>query len=147
MIDRHGVGLSRLRRLPNVRCHRAVPYERVPGIIRTFDVCLMPFINDEISSCADPLKTYEYCALGKPVVSTVPHRAGSAPAPIHVATTADAFIEAIRSAATDDSLDKRRQRTDFARQHTWADRAERFLAAIESVHTGVPTPPAYMAQA
>jgi len=124
---RRGLSINRLRALPNIRCHDPVPFEKVPAIVGAFDVCLIPFKRNLISEYADPLKVYEYCALGKPVVSTVLFNAGGPEPPISVAATPDAFAGAIRASLAE-PLSERKRRIDFARRHTWRSRAERFVA-------------------
>ncbi|MBI4581689.1 MAG: glycosyltransferase, partial [Planctomycetes bacterium] len=122
---RRGVRIDALLQLPNVRCHGPVPFEQVPATLAAFDVCLVPFRRDLISDYADPLKVYEYCALGKPVVSTVLFNAGGTEPPIAVAPTAEAFAAAIREALETSPADRDRW-IAFARQHTWEARARQF---------------------
>jgi glycosyltransferase involved in cell wall biosynthesis len=129
---RRGVRVDRLHDVPNVRCHGAVPFDRVPATIAAFDVCLVPFKRDLISEYADPLKVYEYCALGKPVVSTVLFNAGGAEPPIAVATTAEAFAAAV-SEALQDTPAERDRRIAFARRHTWGARARQFAQILADV--------------
>jgi glycosyltransferase involved in cell wall biosynthesis len=45
-------------------------YTSVPAYVDAFDVAIIPFKTEKIMSSADPVKFYEYFALGKPVVST-----------------------------------------------------------------------------
>jgi glycosyltransferase involved in cell wall biosynthesis len=42
----------------------------MPAFIERFDVCLNPFRRSRVADSVNPLKVYEYLALGKPVVST-----------------------------------------------------------------------------
>jgi hypothetical protein len=42
----------------------------IPAYIHSFDVCINPFIVNEVSRSANPLKLYEYIACMKPVIST-----------------------------------------------------------------------------
>ena len=45
-------------------------YAQLPQAINSFDVCLIPYhVNDENNGTC-PTKFIEYCAAGKPVVST-----------------------------------------------------------------------------
>ncbi len=45
-------------------------YEELPQYIANFDVCLIPFVSEsELIEVTDPLKFYEYAAMGKPIVS------------------------------------------------------------------------------
>jgi O-antigen biosynthesis protein len=45
-------------------------HEQVPNYINCFDVCINPFKVDDVGNAINPLKVYEYLAMGKPVVST-----------------------------------------------------------------------------
>jgi len=130
---RRGVRLDAMRSMSNVRCLGPVSFPNVPSTIAAFDVCLIPFRRDVIAECADPLKVYEYCALGKPVVSTVAFGAGDGGAPIVVASDQDDFAVAIERAASEDSDAQRTARMTYARGHTWEKRAEDFVAVVERV--------------
>lgn len=47
------------------------PYQEIPGLIAASDVCLLPADPDEpIMQDIVPIKTYEYMAMRKPVIST-----------------------------------------------------------------------------
>lgn len=47
-----------------------VPYELLPGLLRGFDVGIIPFKVNELTINTNPVKVYEYLAAGLPVVST-----------------------------------------------------------------------------
>ncbi len=70
-------------------------YERLPYFCAGWDVCLMPFAQNEATRFISPTKTLEYMASGKPVVSTpiqdVITLYGSA---VQVAHTPNAFVQA-----------------------------------------------------
>jgi glycosyltransferase involved in cell wall biosynthesis len=56
--------------LPNVHLLGPQPAERVPRLIDAFDVALIPYRDTEFNRNSNPVKFYEYLALGKPVVTT-----------------------------------------------------------------------------
>lgn len=65
-----GVPIQNLRRMKNVhflgpRCH-----DRVPGVLRRMDVGLIPFVVNEFTRAINPLKVYEYLAVGLAVVAS-----------------------------------------------------------------------------
>ena len=63
--------LRPLHRLANVEINPALPFEKVKSEIMRYSIGMIPFKRDTISYFCDPIKMYEYSALGKPVVSTV----------------------------------------------------------------------------
>jgi len=120
---RMGVPTEALRGLANLRVFPAAPFEAVPSWIAGADVCLLPFKPNRVTELADPIKVYEYCALGKPVVSSIPCRVMGEPAPVRVAGDPTLFASAIRQAWQQDSPAERESRRAFARGHTWEARA------------------------
>jgi len=56
--------------LPNVRVLEQKPYASLPGYAKAFDVALLPFVVNELTLAANPLKLREYLAAGLPVVSS-----------------------------------------------------------------------------
>lgn len=61
--------LDVLERRKNVHLLGAKSYDEVPAYVHSFDVCLIPFRRSEVTDSSFPLKTFEYLAAGKPVVS------------------------------------------------------------------------------
>ena len=62
--------MAELRGLPNVRLLGTKAHEQIPDYINAFDVCLIPYVVDELTDNISPAKLNEYLAIGKPVVST-----------------------------------------------------------------------------
>jgi glycosyltransferase involved in cell wall biosynthesis len=62
--------VSAMKAVPNIHFLGRKPYASLPGYCRAFDVALMPFMVNELSLNANPLKVREYLAAGLPVVST-----------------------------------------------------------------------------
>jgi hypothetical protein len=54
----------------NVHCLPPVPQHQVYQTMARFDVGLIPFANNDVTAYVDPVKYYEYRALGLPVLST-----------------------------------------------------------------------------
>lgn len=129
---RPGVTLEALQRLPNVVCCGPQPHSEVPRWIGAFDVCLIPFTRDCIATAADPIKLYEYSALGKPIVSTVPFAGVPATCPLWVAATASEVVRAITAALATDTPSHQAARRAFARQQTWEQRAGAFATAVQA---------------
>ncbi len=56
--------------LSNLHFLKAKEHEELPAYIDHFDVCMIPFVVNELTHHVNPVKLYEYFARGKPVVVT-----------------------------------------------------------------------------
>lgn len=122
-------GLQRLRALPNVHLLGRKPYQALPGYCKAFDVALLPFVKNELTDNANPLKLREYLAAGLPVVATdIPEAAALADRGVLLADTPDAFVtraaEALAQGAGPD-----RARSDAMARERWDDK----VAEIENL--------------
>jgi hypothetical protein len=85
----------RLRKLPNVTLLGPRPYDEAKRYIRSFDVAIIPHVDDVMTRSMQPLKAYVYASLGVPVVSTpIANLPDLGPA-ITVADDRAAFVHAI----------------------------------------------------
>jgi glycosyltransferase involved in cell wall biosynthesis len=116
----------------NVHHLGRIEYEELPRYVAHFDVCLLPFKVDALTSAASPVKLYEYLAAGKPVVSTplkevLPFR--------DLVTIADpgqldAAVEVCLAKGADPALAPRR--AAVASQNTWDHRVATILPELVS---------------
>ena len=60
---------ARARAIPGIVWLGFVPQHKLPPYIRGFDVCIMPHVVNELRRRSNPLKIWEYLAMGKPFVS------------------------------------------------------------------------------
>ena len=59
-----------LPQAPNIHYTGQRPYEDLPGYLKAFDVCLIPFADNRATRYLSPTKTLEYFAGTRPVVSS-----------------------------------------------------------------------------
>lgn len=109
------------------------PYSLVPAYIDLFDVALIPFVNSNISASTDPIKLYEYFALGKPVVATrmlqlVPFDDGLR---LTIGDDAGEFAAEVRRFSLDPHPGAAVLRLKVANENSWTTKAEAMLAEIE----------------
>jgi len=85
---------------PNIFWLGQRSYDDLPALVKSFDVCLMPFALNESTQYINPTKTLEYMAAGKPIVSTaVPDVVRQFTPIVAVAHSIDEFIEAAHNAS------------------------------------------------
>jgi hypothetical protein len=95
----------------------------------------MPFVDNALVASVNPLKLYEYLALGKPVVTVpMPEVADFA----HLLTIAGPsdFAAAIEAAFAGDTDAKRSARIAAVSGHSWGDIAEEIITALDYGRTG-----------
>ncbi|MGZ4928908.1 MAG: glycosyltransferase, partial [Halobacteriota archaeon] len=109
-------------------------YAQIPSYVNLFDVGIIPFKSGPISDATNPVKLYEYFALGKPVVATrlnalKEYADGRL---LKTARKSDEFVGAIRFFLTQDSKDWQAARRQIAQQNSWLSKATTIIRSIES---------------
>jgi len=130
LVGKATTDLRPLRGQPNVHLLGHKPYRALPGYCRGFDVGIIPFVRDELTIRANPLKLREYLAAGLPVVSTPLPEVARYDGLVHLADGPAAFIAGIESALRERSEAMGRRRLDAMRAEAWEARVETISAII-----------------
>lgn len=112
----------------NVHLLGRKPYAQLPAYCRGFDVALLPFIVDELTTHASPLKLREYLAAGLPVVSTAIPEAREL-AGVRVADDGDGFVRAVVEALAD-RPGPRAERSATMADESWDRTIDRLRALV-----------------
>lgn len=107
-----------------------VPRHELASYAVNWDVSIIPFKPEKLAAGADPIKSYEYMAMGLPVVMTGVYPPVGTERLLRRVEGPYAFEEAIRAEAAE----KERLadvRIEFAKRSTWAKRLETLLGSIE----------------
>ena len=127
------VDLSRLVAFPNVEVLGQRPYDEMPGLLWTFDVCIIPFVVNRITEATNPVKLYEYFFSGKPVVAPRLPELEPYAAICHLAEGHGAFLEAVATALEEpDEAPQRQERRRVARASSWSERYRELGGALEA---------------
>ncbi|HYS78279.1 MAG TPA: glycosyltransferase, partial [Candidatus Dormibacteraeota bacterium] len=110
-----------LRGLANVRLLGPRAYANLPAYLGAADAGLVPFVLNPLTHAIHPLKVYEYCAAGLPVVATPMRETAAMGAPLLQAATAPEFAAALEETRRE-GTGRRAQRLEFARRNTWDQR-------------------------
>lgn len=116
-------------RAPNLHVLGPKPYSEVPHYIKSFDVGLVPYQLTPFNLAANPLKLYEYMALGKPVVSSPLPAALALGDAVWIAADADELAHYIGVALADREASRVEQRIEIALAHG-TERLARKLATL-----------------
>ena len=122
--------VSELRSLPNVRLLGERPYAELPRYVNAFDVCLIPFKQNESTRGTLPMKFFEYLAAGKPVVATDLPALGEFRGDFYPVCRAEEFANALEVALTEDAW-RAAARSALAQKYSWDAR----MIAIDKIVT------------
>lgn len=123
LLGKSSIELPSLAGISNVHFLGTVPHYRVPEFLQHSQVGIIPFdiINHpDLVRAVNPLKLYEYCATGLPVVSYISEETKKAGELIDYYRDPDELITSIRAAlARDDAANRK----DWAYEMSWSNRA------------------------
>jgi glycosyltransferase involved in cell wall biosynthesis len=123
--------LKGLDSLPNVRLWGERPYQEMGRFVQSFDVCLIPFAINALTEAVNPVKLYEYLALGKPVVSTALPELRHYDDVSYVAEDHAGFLEAVaRALAEGDNPALANRRRACAEANRWEQRADEVMKVL-----------------
>ncbi len=121
-----------LPKRPNLHYVGQKSYGDLPGYLKAFDVCLMPWALNEATRTISPTKTLEYMAGGKPIVSTavrdVVRDHGDL---VFVAGDIPAFVEMAMSARERFDETRREAGRKRADEHGWDAVADAMRKLVE----------------
>jgi glycosyltransferase involved in cell wall biosynthesis len=107
-----------------------VPRKDLASFAALWDVAVVPFKAERLAAGADPIKTYEYLAMGLPVVVTGVYPPPGSENHVQRVDGVEAFIDAIE-AASKVRHEKMDERLAFAQTCLWSSRVDAFLDMID----------------
>jgi hypothetical protein len=120
LIGPEGINLDSLRACENIHILGPRKYKDVPAYMKHADAAIIPFITGDLTAAISPLKLFEYCAVGTPVISSSMEEVRRLNAPIIVAEDHASFIEGVRHTLASERQSEALM--DFAKQNSWDDR-------------------------
>jgi len=119
---------------PNVYRLGRRSYGDLPAYVQAADVCLIPYADTRWARACTPVKTLEYLAAGRPVVSTdVPAVRAYEPL-VRIARRAPEFVAAVEAALAEDSPVQQGARRAVAAGAAWTDRADALYELAAAAH-------------
>jgi glycosyltransferase involved in cell wall biosynthesis len=124
--------IEQLKRRRNVYFIGEQPAERLPGFVRHFDVCIMPYAVNDYTKYIYPLKLHEYLATGRPTIGAHVRSIESFSEVVSLADTSNEWSAAIAKALLPEANtpEKIRVRQALAREHDWDGLVSRIARTI-----------------
>lgn len=107
------------------------PRHQLASFAAQWDVAIVPFKPERLAAGADPIKTYEYLAMGLPVVVTGVFPPEGAERFVMRASGTDEFMAKVRQASAI-GASERLQCVQFAKTCTWGKRLDSMLSVIRA---------------
>jgi glycosyltransferase involved in cell wall biosynthesis len=119
------VNVAALRSMPNVHFLGLRPRRLIPGILRRLSASLVPFVPSDLTARIVPAKVFEALAAGiVPVCTGFTRNLDSLERQglVLIARSQTEYIEQVRRAVQEDTLQRRTELERFGLRQTWADR-------------------------
>ena len=97
-------------------------YSEIPSYIYHCDMGIIPFKDNDLVKYVSPIKMYEFCSLGKPIVSISWEELERLDPPIYLAKSQDDFVYLTKKACEYVEENKREELIKFAQRNTWESR-------------------------
>ena len=133
LIGKVVTSLAAIDGLPNVHLFGQKPYASLPGYAKAFDVALMPFVMNELTLAANPLKIREYLAAGLPVVSSAIPEAEKLKGVLHVARDHHEFRTVIQQILASGRTGPQMEISQQMDLESWDAKVEEFSRILTSL--------------
>jgi len=125
---------AKLNELDNINMYGEIPYSDVPGFLNDMDVLIIPFKIIPIIQACDPVKFYEYSAMGKPTVTSALPELARASELTFTGSNPIEFSEQIhRAYKAGKNPDFCMKLKNYAKRNTWDHRIEQFTKSLTDI--------------
>lgn len=128
MIGPIGIDIERYKDCENLHFLGPKPYSQVASYMRNANVAIIPFLTGDLTAAISPLKLFEYCAVGTPVVSSSMEEVKRLKAPIIVADNHKSFIKGVNDYLNSNTVGE--ALIDYAKKSSWQDRFNVIMEAL-----------------
>jgi glycosyltransferase involved in cell wall biosynthesis len=122
-----------IRELPNVHLFGRRTYQSLPAYCRVFDVAILPFIVNELTVAANPLKLREYLAAGLPVVATPLPEVLKLNSMVRMARTPAEFLDQIEALLNEGRRGPDPAISALMERESWDQKVEELSGIISSL--------------
>ncbi|GKU27268.1 glycosyl transferase [Clostridium folliculivorans] len=125
----NNVAIDSISNISNIKILGTKPYDMVPSLIDSFDITIMPFVLNDVVKSVNPVKVYEYLALGKPVITTDYSETKKFGDLIYTYNSEKEFEDSMLQAFKENEEFKLK-RIAFAKNNSWSSRVRDFIKFV-----------------
>lgn len=118
--------VSSLKKRPNVYFINRKDRIMLPGILKGFDICMIPFKYNKFNLATNPLKFWEYLATGKPILSLRIPDIEPYEDILYLYMNKEEAVEKLRVALSNNDPDSKRRRMEIARENDLSARSKAY---------------------
>ncbi len=126
-----------LSKYKNIHYLGPINYNDLPYYASKFNVCILPFKINDITKSTNPIKVFEYMALGKPVVSTDLNECRKYK-PILIGKTYAEFLEQIELSLEGLGKEYKESEKEVALENTWNAKAKDIVQGLDKFEKEYP---------
>jgi glycosyltransferase involved in cell wall biosynthesis len=112
-----------LAQIPNVRLFPAVPFSTLPRIVSGWRAAWIPFQVNPLTVCVNPLKVWEYLAVGLPTQSTPLPEVTPLRDKVMITDDVEVITRWLEETLRSDSPEARKARRESVRNDSWRSRS------------------------
>jgi glycosyltransferase involved in cell wall biosynthesis len=114
----------------NITVIPSIPHHELPELLSGFNICMIPFIKNEVTDAISPVKLFEYFSSGKPVVSTNIRECYKYPI-VNISENHEDFLNQC-TLLLSDSNNISEISIEVAKKNTWSVRVREIIIKINS---------------
>jgi glycosyltransferase involved in cell wall biosynthesis len=126
-----------LQGLQNVHLLGSKPYALLPNYAKAFDAAILPFVVNELTLAANPLKLREYLAAGLPVVSSAIPEAEKLQNIVHIGRNKREFLDQLQSIVNSGNTGPQMSISQHMDSESWDDKVEQLSGIFSSNVTAI----------
>jgi len=138
LIGRAQTDVSRLQTLPNVRLLGRKDYRLLPAYCKGFDVAVLPFVVNDLTVAANPLKLREYLAAGLPVVASAIPEVEKLDGQVSIGRSPAEFLAKIDTLVRSGCTGPQPARSQAMQRESWAHKIEQLSDLVAGVEQAEP---------
>jgi exopolysaccharide biosynthesis WecB/TagA/CpsF family protein len=120
-----------LNEYENIHYFEPKKYYELPYYAKHFDVCTLPFVLNEITYSTNPIKIFEYMAMGKPIVSTDLKECRKYKS-VNIGHTKEEFLNLIDKQLENNDQNYKNILKKEAKENTWEEKAKTIVIGLKS---------------
>lgn len=128
-----GFGAELFADLPNVAVEPSIPNTELLATLATFDLGLMPYVDDQLSYYMAPVKNLEFLSVGVPAVGRPVPALRPFAGVVRFAETPEEFVREAVAAVEEDSPERVEHRIRVAAENTWERRLGEHVALLDEL--------------